>query len=257
MAASNTLRIAHGRSIVPHRAISHLDHSSSTINDLSRHHIRHTIRPQVIDIISHLGLRGALGPVIEEDLRKRRVHLTGFVASVDESDGDITVVEDTCPEGDLAHAVLVGVVDVKAPVALGGFDLGVLVQGDDGWIRIYGEGGWGHFADVCAHDKGRGIHGPHAEVQLVFVIRHASVADFEHVHVGLGAGLRFRDNGSHFVQDVEDRAVETGQSTFIAFVAGAGAAGVGAGERVVDVAGHAPGVGHGLSPVPGSVCQRY
>lgn len=37
------------------------------------------------------------------------------------------------------------------------------------------------------------------------------------------------------------------------FVARAGAANIGTRKRVVDVAGHPPGVGHGLSPVPRSI----
>ena len=56
------------------------------------------------------------------------------------------------------------------------------------------------------------------------------------------------------IHNIQNRAVEARQLAHEAgLVARAGTAHVGPRERVVDVAAHAPGVGHGLGPVPGAV----
>ena len=87
-------------------------------------------------------------------------------------------------------------------------------------------------------------------MQDVFRVRHAAVADLEHIEVVPSARLRFGGDRRDFAEDVEDGAVEAGEA---AVVGCAGTLGVRTGEGVVDVAGDAPAVGYGLGPVPGVV----
>ncbi len=91
---------------------------------------------------------------------------------------------------------------------------------------------------------------PHGEVKDIFIVRHTSVTDFEHVQVVPSARLGFTRECSYFVDNVHDTAVKTGES---AVVCRTRASVIGAIKRVVNIAGNAPGVSHCLSPVPGRV----
>ena len=61
----------------------------------------------------------------------------------------------------------------------------------------------------------------------LFVVGHAAVPDFKHVHVVPGTRLSFRLNVGGLVHDVHDGTVEAREWAVIALLVGAGAAVIG------------------------------
>ena len=269
------LRIAHLRCVIHRRRIHHhpIDSPIPTEKALRRA-IIHPIRPQVIHVprLLHFRrnpVRGCRGSLVKEDVGEGGVHHARVVAGVEESDDIVAAVESADPERDFALAVLVRFGGVF-PDAVGGRAKGVLGDGEDGGVGVDGEGLGGHGADICAHYEGGFEYGPafvsvslalpggwwlardepHGEVKDVFIVRHTSVTDFEHVHVVPTTRLSFAWECSYFVDDVHDAAVEAGES---AVVCGTRTSIIGAIKGVVHIARHAPGVCHRLSPVPGGV----
>jgi len=87
-------------------------------------------------------------------------------------------------------------------------------------------------------------------VKDVFVICHASIANFEHVHVIPSARLSFAGECGYFVDDVHDATVEARESAVVGCTRTSIIRAV---KRIVNIARHAPGISHSLSPVPGGV----
>lgn len=156
------------------------------------------------------------------------------------------------------------------PHAAGGGAKWVLGDGDDGGVRVYGEGLGTHVWDCGAHYEGglenspeyalEGHHAdhalemetvggalPHGHVQDVFRIGHSTVAHFKVVKIVPCARLGFTDDRCIFVEYIHHRAVETRKG---AIVGGARAAIIWTVEGIVDVATHAPAVGNGTGPIP-------
>lgn len=152
-------RHIHGRTLLP-------------LNNRISRLITHPPSPQIINIPRTLHLRrGALRPILPEDIGQRGVHLAGGTAAVQEDDDLVAAAERAAVQLDLA------VGHVVPPDADGAGGLGVLGDGEHGGVLLDGEGGGvdGRH-DVC-HEEGGFQRCPEGEVRDGFVVGETAVAD--------------------------------------------------------------------------------
>lgn len=156
--------LVHQRSIIRRRGIRR---AVSSRNDSRSLLITHAIRPQVAHLPRQLDLRcGPRGTVIDEDVGEGGVHDCRDVVAVDEED-DHVVLGAACggreaagPHLDCGSTVDVGSVGGIYPAAGGAAARRVLVYGDYGGVRDYGEVGWFNYSEVVSENQGALCGGP-------------------------------------------------------------------------------------------------
>ena len=99
------------------------------------------------------GSHRAGGGLVEEDVRKRGVHRPGGTAGVEETDDIVAIGEGAGPELNLALAIPVCVVNIVAPIPFRFVPGRILVDGDNGRVRVDTQGLGRHGWDVCANDQ--------------------------------------------------------------------------------------------------------
>ena len=88
---------------------------------------------------------------------------------------------------------------------------------------------------------------PHGEMDFIFIIRHATVPDFEVVHIVPGPYAAFIHKSDHLVKDIHHRAMEAREGTV---PGGTRTSIIGPVERVVYIPRHAPRIRKCLGPHP-------
>lgn len=84
-------------------------------------------------------------------------------------------------------------------------------------------------------------------MDFVFIIRHATVPDFEVVHIVPGPYAAFIRKSDHFIEDIHHRAMVAREPTV---PAGTRTSIIGSVERVVYIPRHTPGIRNCLGPHP-------
>ena len=84
-------------------------------------------------------------------------------------------------------------------------------------------------------------------MDFIFIIRHATVPDFEVVQIVPGPYAAFIHESDHLIKDIHHRAMKARESTV---PGGTGTSIIGSVERVVYIPRHAPGIRNGLGPHP-------
>lgn len=175
MIRHNPISIAHRRGIVQISIhIRDID-SAIGVQNLVRDSGRHAVGPQIVDIPIAHRLGGLRAAIVDENVRRRRVHVVLAGGGVDKDDDPVAVGEVAGVHLNLADAVGVLVGDEVAPAAFDRGAEGVLRDGEDGRVGEDTVGGGVHARDIITHDEG-GFHGgPHGHVELVFVVGHAAL----------------------------------------------------------------------------------
>ena len=246
--------IARLRGIIPRSRIStishRLTHRRMPIQNRLRSRVTHAVAPKIVNFPCLLRLRrearGIRITLKHKDVRQRCVHRRRLVPRIHQRNNPVSTRQLAHPERNRALPICIRRSRIL-PNAIRRRAHRILAHRQHRRICIDTQRLRRHIPDIGAHNQGAFENSPHTEMQDIFRVRHAAVADLEHIEIVPSTWLRFVGDRRDFADDVEDGAVEAGKA---AVIGRAGTLGVGAGEGVVDVAGDAPAVGYGLGPVP-------